>query len=139
MENYRFKYDEADDSTVEYEKEPVVGVIKERLNIPTERKPIILNINDSNTGMSGRVLSKFSKKSHTLTASGSNWIKYGYIEYDENGELIVTTRREQTTVGRAILSEVLPDGMPFSQINCVMKKKNISNRISSRNSSLSKP
>ena len=50
-------------------------------------------------------------------------------EYDENGELIVTTRREQTTVGRAILSEVLPDGMPFSQINCVMKKKNISNLI----------
>ena len=50
-------------------------------------------------------------------------------EYDENGELVVTTRREQTTVGRAILSEVLPDGMPFSQINCVMKKKNISNLI----------
>ncbi len=50
-------------------------------------------------------------------------------EYDDNGELVVTTRREETTVGRAILSEVLPAGIPFSKINCVMKKKNISNLI----------
>ncbi len=50
-------------------------------------------------------------------------------EYDDNGELVVTTRRVDTTVGRAILSDVLPDGIPFEQINTVMKKKNISNLI----------
>ena len=48
---------------------------------------------------------------------------------DESGEMIVSTRRIKTTVGRAILSEVLPAGIPFSQINCVMKKKSISNLI----------
>ena len=50
-------------------------------------------------------------------------------EYDENDELVVSTRRVDTTVGRAILSDVLPKGIPFAQINCVMKKKNISNLI----------
>ncbi len=50
-------------------------------------------------------------------------------QYDEVGELVVTTKRVETTVGRAILSDVLPKGIPFEQINCVMKKKNISNLI----------
>ncbi|MEE9303894.1 MAG: DNA-directed RNA polymerase subunit beta', partial [Thiotrichaceae bacterium] len=50
-------------------------------------------------------------------------------DLDENGEIIVRTRRVETTVGRAILSSVLPDGMPFELINCVMKKKAISSLI----------
>jgi len=50
-------------------------------------------------------------------------------EYDKEGELEIRTRRVDTTVGRAILSDVLPKGIPFEQINCVMKKKNISNLI----------
>ncbi len=50
-------------------------------------------------------------------------------EYDDSGKLVMTTRRVDTTVGRAILSDVLPDGIPFEKINCVMKKKNISNLI----------
>ena len=35
----------------------------------------------------------------------------------------------ETTVGRAILSTILPDGMPFSAINQTMKKKTISEII----------
>ena len=50
-------------------------------------------------------------------------------EYDDAGELEVRTRRVETTVGRAILSDLLPKGIPFEQINQVMKKKNISNLI----------
>ena len=50
-------------------------------------------------------------------------------EYDDAGELEVRTRRVETTVGRAILSDLLPNGIPFEQINQVMKKKNISNLI----------
>ena len=50
-------------------------------------------------------------------------------EYDENGELQVRTRRVETTVGRAIISEVLPEGMPFELVNTVMKKKAISHLI----------
>jgi len=50
-------------------------------------------------------------------------------DIDKGGEKVFRTRRLETTVGRAILSEVLPDGMPFELINCVMKKKAISNVI----------
>ena len=44
-------------------------------------------------------------------------------EYDKDGELEIRTRRVETTVGRAILSDLLPKGIPFEQINCVMKKR----------------
>lgn len=35
----------------------------------------------------------------------------------------------ETTVGRAILSELLPKGLPFSLVNCTMNKKTISSLI----------
>ncbi|HIQ14716.1 MAG TPA: DNA-directed RNA polymerase subunit beta', partial [Leucothrix sp.] len=50
-------------------------------------------------------------------------------EYDKKGVLQVRTHRVETTVGRAIISEVLPEGMPFELVNCVMKKKAISHLI----------
>jgi len=49
--------------------------------------------------------------------------------FHDKGVLEKRTRRLDTTVGRAILSEVLPDGMPFELVNCVMKKKAISSLI----------
>jgi DNA-directed RNA polymerase subunit beta' len=49
---------------------------------------------------------------------------------DENGEFQVTHKLYDTTVGRALLSEILPRGMAFSAINRVMKKKAISQVIS---------
>ncbi|PID44253.1 MAG: DNA-directed RNA polymerase subunit beta' [Proteobacteria bacterium] len=48
---------------------------------------------------------------------------------DDNGEVVRTNRIVDTTVGRAILRGVLPDGMPFELLNCVLKKKSISNLI----------
>ena len=48
---------------------------------------------------------------------------------DENGEPISKLVRYQTTVGRALLSEVLPAGLPFELINKSMKKKEISRLI----------
>ena len=50
-------------------------------------------------------------------------------DFDNDGDIFERTRRLDTTVGRAILSEVLPKGMPFELINCVMKKKAISGVI----------
>ena len=37
--------------------------------------------------------------------------------------------RYDTTVGRALLSEILPKGLPFSHINKALKKKEISRLI----------
>ena len=52
-------------------------------------------------------------------------------EYDlgANGEAIEKITRHETTVGRAILSEILPAGLPFSVLQKPLKKKEISKLI----------
>ncbi|MGA8148789.1 MAG: DNA-directed RNA polymerase subunit beta' [Gallionellaceae bacterium] len=48
---------------------------------------------------------------------------------DGNGERQKKLTRYETTVGRSILSEILPDDLPFSLINKTLKKKEISRLI----------
>src|SRR5436305_1252538 len=50
-------------------------------------------------------------------------------EVDANGERVEKTTRYETTVGRALLSEILPVGLPFDTINKPLKKKEISRII----------
>ena len=45
------------------------------------------------------------------------------------GELTSSTSLVDTTVGRALLSEILPKGLPFSLMNKALKKKEISRLI----------
>lgn len=45
------------------------------------------------------------------------------------GDWIPTTGLVDTTVGRALLSEILPKGLPFSNMNKALKKKEISRLI----------
>jgi DNA-directed RNA polymerase subunit beta' len=45
------------------------------------------------------------------------------------GELVPHTQMVETTVGRALLSEILPKGLPFALINKALKKKEISKLI----------
>ncbi len=47
----------------------------------------------------------------------------------EDGEANTITRRVQTTVGRALIWQILPKGMPFELVNCDMTKKKISQLI----------
>ena len=47
----------------------------------------------------------------------------------ENGEAVETIRREQTTVGRAMLWDIVPAGLPFDLVNQTLKKKQISRLI----------
>ena len=47
----------------------------------------------------------------------------------ENGEFIEQTKRYETTVGRAIIWSIVPEGMPFDIVNVDMTKKNISKLI----------
>ncbi len=53
------------------------------------------------------------------------------VEFHKNeaGELVEKLVRHETTVGRALLSEVLPAGLPFALINKALKKKEISKLI----------
>ncbi len=48
---------------------------------------------------------------------------------DENGEMQTVRKLVETTVGRAMLSELLPAGLQFELVNRDMTKKNISNLI----------
>ncbi len=47
----------------------------------------------------------------------------------ETGEFVPSTSIVETTVGRALLSEILPKGLPFSNLNKALKKKEISRLI----------
>ena len=49
----------------------------------------------------------------------------------ESGEKVEKITRYDTTVGRAILSEILPVGLPFSVLDRPLKKKEISKLINS--------
>jgi DNA-directed RNA polymerase subunit beta' len=52
-----------------------------------------------------------------------------YAKNKETGELTPLTHVVDTTVGRALLSEILPKGLPFSVMNKALKKKEISKLI----------
>ncbi len=52
-----------------------------------------------------------------------------YTKDRETGEVTSAVRRVETTVGRAMLSEILPKGLPFDFINKALKKKEISKLI----------
>jgi DNA-directed RNA polymerase subunit beta' len=52
-----------------------------------------------------------------------------YTKDKESGEFIASTKLWETTAGRALLSEILPKGLPFSNINKALKKKEISKLI----------
>jgi DNA-directed RNA polymerase subunit beta' len=52
-----------------------------------------------------------------------------YTKDKESGEFIASTKLWETTAGRALLSEILPKGLPFANINKALKKKEISKLI----------
>ncbi len=47
----------------------------------------------------------------------------------DSNEFVASTSIVETTVGRALLSEILPKGLPFSNLNKALKKKEISKLI----------
>lgn len=49
--------------------------------------------------------------------------------HDNHGEWTSSLERVETTVGRALLSEIMPKGLPFALLNRALKKKEISRLI----------
>ena len=58
-----------------------------------------------------------------ITVRLKEWVK------NDEGEYEAVINRYNTTVGRALLSEILPKGLPFEYINKALKKKEISKLI----------
>ncbi len=59
-----------------------------------------------------------------ITVRMTEWTKS-----KETGEFEPSTSLVETTVGRALLSEILPKGLPFEHLNKTLKKKEISKLI----------
>jgi DNA-directed RNA polymerase subunit beta' len=76
----------------------------------------------------GEVLRALDAKQVELTAKIGVRITE-YTKNKETGEFIPSTKLVNTTVGRALLSEILPKGLPFANINKSLKKKEISKLI----------
>jgi len=51
------------------------------------------------------------------------------VTFNCEGEKFETKKRYETTVGRALLSQILPAGMPFEMVNRVLTKKTISQLV----------
>ncbi|MES9962602.1 MAG: DNA-directed RNA polymerase subunit beta' [Candidatus Sedimenticola sp. 20ELBAFRAG] len=56
-------------------------------------------------------------------------VRLSDIETDDSGETVKVVKIIDTTVGRALLSEILPEGLPFDLINRAMDKRSISNMV----------
>jgi DNA-directed RNA polymerase subunit beta' len=56
-------------------------------------------------------------------------VRLKLVSVNAEGERVTRIERHETTVGRALLSEILPPGLPFSVIDKPLKKKEISKLI----------
>ncbi len=56
-------------------------------------------------------------------------VRINEVEQMDDGERVARERRVDTTVGRALLFEIVPDGLPFEVINRDMNKRAISNLV----------
>ena len=56
-------------------------------------------------------------------------VRIGEVRFDADGTRVEVVTRYDTTVGRALLSDLLPEGMSFTLVNRDLKKKTISELI----------
>jgi len=84
-------------------------------------------------GMTFSDIREVHRAHETRCAELHAWIKVRIVEHVKNaeGELVAQRRRVRTTIGRALLSELLPKGLPFDLVNQDMTKKRVSAVINS--------
>ncbi|SEK46981.1 DNA-directed RNA polymerase subunit beta' [Nitrosovibrio tenuis] len=88
-------------------------------------------INARGEGMLFSNISEVSRayESRIIELNARITVRIREYEINADGERREKTTRYDTTVGRALLSEILPAGLPFPLINKVLKKKEISRLI----------
>jgi DNA-directed RNA polymerase subunit beta' len=89
-------------------------------------------INGKNEGMLFQDVSEVIRAYDNKEVELTTRVTVRITEYPRNAEGTGFDRpitRYETTVGRAILSEILPKGLPFSVLNRALKKKEISRLI----------
>jgi DNA-directed RNA polymerase subunit beta' len=88
-------------------------------------------INAKGEGMAFADLAEVSRayESRQVDLHAKVSVRIKETQVDANGERAEKVTRYETTVGRALLSEILPVGLPFDTINKPLKKKEISRII----------
>src|SRR5205809_628312 len=88
-------------------------------------------INAKGEGMSFSDLAEVHRAydSRQIEISARIWVRIKEKDIAEDGEVTETIKRYETTVGRALLSEILPAGLSFELLNKALKKKEISRLI----------
>ncbi|QKK03258.1 MAG: DNA-directed RNA polymerase subunit beta' [Pseudomonadota bacterium] len=66
---------------------------------------------------------------HKVALQAAVTVRVRQVEFDDAGNAIESYSRFETTVGRALLREILPDGLPFELVNQVLKKRQVSRLI----------
>ncbi|MFK8067804.1 MAG: DNA-directed RNA polymerase subunit beta' [Gammaproteobacteria bacterium] len=69
-------------------------------------------------------------ESHAASIQAKVKVRVEEVQFSD-GERVATKRIVDTTIGRAMLSEILPEGLSFDLVNREMNKKAISNLINS--------
>ena len=89
------------------------------------------NVNDKGEGMFFADVTEAERAydAGALALQALAKIRIKEVTVDENGESTATHKIYETTVGRAIISELLPDNIPFSVVDTDLSKKAISNLI----------
>jgi len=113
---------------------------------PANGDPIIVPSQDVVLGLYWMTRTKINAKGEGMVLSSLDEARRAYetgfadlqaqvrirvtaTERNDDDELVEVTKIVDTTVGRALLSDILPTGMEFSHINRAMSKKAISNVI----------
>ena len=113
---------------------------------PANGEPIIVPSQDVVLGLYYMSRALVNKKGEGMVFANTNEVKRAYdnrqvelhakvkvriaqVVRDEEGNKVTRTSIQDTTVGRALLSEIMPEGLPFELCNTEMTKKNISRLI----------
>src|SRR5258708_1721679 len=88
-------------------------------------------INAKGEGMSFSDLAEVHRAydSRQVEINARVWVRIREKDIAEDGEITEKVTRYETTVGRALLSEILPAGLTFDLLNKPLKKKEISRLI----------
>jgi DNA-directed RNA polymerase subunit beta' len=88
-------------------------------------------INAKGEGMSFADLAEVHRAydSRQVELNARIWVRIREKEISESGDVTEKTTRYETTVGRALLSEILPIGLSFELLNKSLKKKEITRVI----------
>jgi DNA-directed RNA polymerase subunit beta' len=88
-------------------------------------------INAKGEGMSFSDLAEVHRAydSRQVDINARVWVRIKEKDVAEDGEITERIKRYETTIGRALLSEILPAGLSFELLNRALKKKEISKLI----------